>query len=351
MNGQRRRGFLRDNALSLAFLLLLVGSLLGQAISGVAGTTRRRGQPASRRSRSGATSPRLGSRSTPPRTGSRSTSSSPCSSSSPSGSSSAGPPSRRSRATRGARRTRNSGRPICPGGLADVGACGGWRTAVYSHSLLITMTAIFVLAWLAQAVADEWLTTRSGCATSSSRSRWGSTSPHRTSGAGPSRTGSRRCSPSRAWRSSRSTCASAGPRVEAGRAAARRDGVRRMNDRSSRHSRRPAPPRLDDPGRDLAQLDVAVLGRLLQPGERLSGRRPVTLDENADRLADQPVALDRPSQVRLAVGEGGGATTRSTASANACPSRSPTIRSSVVTGEVDGTGPRPGTPTKDGSAG
>ena len=60
MNGQRRRGFLRDNALSLAFLLLLVGSLLGQAISGVAGTTRRRGQLASRRSRSGATSPRLG---------------------------------------------------------------------------------------------------------------------------------------------------------------------------------------------------------------------------------------------------------------------------------------------------
>ncbi|HET6666387.1 MAG TPA: DUF6766 family protein, partial [Intrasporangium sp.] len=37
MNRERRRGFLRDNALSLAFLLLLVGSLLGQAISGVAG--------------------------------------------------------------------------------------------------------------------------------------------------------------------------------------------------------------------------------------------------------------------------------------------------------------------------
>ena len=36
MKGQRRRGFLRDNALSLAFLLLLLGSLVGQAISGVA---------------------------------------------------------------------------------------------------------------------------------------------------------------------------------------------------------------------------------------------------------------------------------------------------------------------------
>jgi hypothetical protein len=32
---------------------------------------------------------------------------------------------------------------------------GGWRTAVYSHSLLITMTTIFVLAWLAQAVAGR----------------------------------------------------------------------------------------------------------------------------------------------------------------------------------------------------
>lgn len=32
---------------------------------------------------------------------------------------------------------------------------GGWRTAVYSHSLLITMTAVFVLAWVAQAVAGR----------------------------------------------------------------------------------------------------------------------------------------------------------------------------------------------------
>ena len=32
--------------------------------------------------------------------------------------------------------------------------------------------------------------------------------------------------------------------------------------------------RLDDPGRDLPQLDVAVLGRLLQPGERLCRASP-----------------------------------------------------------------------------
>lgn len=32
---------------------------------------------------------------------------------------------------------------------------GGWRTAVYSHSLLIVMTTIFVLSWSAQAVAGR----------------------------------------------------------------------------------------------------------------------------------------------------------------------------------------------------
>ena len=47
---------------------------------------------------------------------------------------------------------------------------GGWRTAVYSHSLLITMTAIFAARLVRlRRWRDEWLTTRSGCATSSSR--------------------------------------------------------------------------------------------------------------------------------------------------------------------------------------
>src|SRR5690606_22469871 len=32
---------------------------------------------------------------------------------------------------------------------------GGWRTWVYSHSLLIVMTSIFVLAWTAQALAGR----------------------------------------------------------------------------------------------------------------------------------------------------------------------------------------------------
>lgn len=32
---------------------------------------------------------------------------------------------------------------------------GGWRTAVYSHSLVIAMGSVFVLSWLAQAVAGH----------------------------------------------------------------------------------------------------------------------------------------------------------------------------------------------------
>lgn len=34
-------------------------------------------------------------------------------------------------------------------------AVGGWRTRLYSHSLLLTMASIFVLSWMAQALAGR----------------------------------------------------------------------------------------------------------------------------------------------------------------------------------------------------
>ena len=63
-------------------------------------------------------------------------------------------------------------------------------------------------------------------------------------------------------------------------------------------------PALDDPVRHLPQPGVAVLGDLLQPLEG-DGRGPsVTLDEDADCLADRLVAVDGPPEVLLAVREG-----------------------------------------------
>lgn len=46
------------------------------------------------------------------------------------------------------------GRFAEPDSPAWAGA-GGWRTALYSHSLVIVMTAIFLLSWAAQAIAGH----------------------------------------------------------------------------------------------------------------------------------------------------------------------------------------------------
>jgi hypothetical protein len=156
MNGQRRRGFLRDNALSLAFLLLLVGSLLGQAISGVAEYNEEartaglqevslwRYVTSSRFAVDTAENWQseylqftvfifltiwLVQR----------------------GSSESKKPGDEGRDTDKKQLVGRYAREDSP----TWARAGGWRTAVYSHSLLITMTAIFVLAWLAQAVAGR----------------------------------------------------------------------------------------------------------------------------------------------------------------------------------------------------
>jgi hypothetical protein len=156
MNGQRRRGFLRDNALSLAFLLLLVGSLLGQAISGVEGYNEEartaglqeislwRYVTSSRFAVDTAENWQseylqftvfifltiwLVQR----------------------GSSESKKPGDEGRETDKKQLVRRYAREDSPAWAR----AGGWRTAVYSHSLLITMTAIFVLAWVAQAVAGR----------------------------------------------------------------------------------------------------------------------------------------------------------------------------------------------------
>lgn len=75
-------------------------------------------------------------------------------------------------------------------------AVGGWRTAVYSHSLVLVMALIFWASWTAQFVADR-------VALNEERMRdrldpLGAVNylGRRTSGAGPCRTGSPSCSPS-----------------------------------------------------------------------------------------------------------------------------------------------------------
>ena len=156
MNGQWRRGFLRDNALSLAFLLLLMGSLVGQAISGVAGYNEEartaglqevslwRYVTSSRFAVDTAENWQseylqfivfifltiwLVQR----------------------GSSESKKPGSEGRETDKKQLVGRYAREDSPAGAR----AGGWRTAVYSHSLLITMSAIFLLAWTAQAVAGR----------------------------------------------------------------------------------------------------------------------------------------------------------------------------------------------------
>ena len=156
MSGQRRRGFLRDNALSLAFLLLLLGSLLGQALSGVA-EYNEEVRTASLQEVSlwrYVTSSRfavdtaenwqseylqftvfifltiwLVQR----------------------GSSESKKPGDEGRESDKKQLVGRYARDDSPAWAR----AGGWRTTVYSHSLLITMTSIFVLAWLAQALAGR----------------------------------------------------------------------------------------------------------------------------------------------------------------------------------------------------
>ena len=156
MSGQRRRGFLSDNALSLAFLLLLLGSLLGQALSGVA-EYNEEVRTASLQEVSlwrYVTSSRLAvdtaenwqseylqftvfifltiwlvQR----------------------GSSESKKPGDEGRESDKKQLVGRYARDDSPAWAR----AGGWRTTVYSHSLLITMTSIFVLAWLAQALAGR----------------------------------------------------------------------------------------------------------------------------------------------------------------------------------------------------
>ena len=54
---------------------------------------------------------------------------------------------------------------------------------------------------------------------------------------------------------------------------------------------------LDDPGGDVAQLQVALLAGRLEQVEGLVRQDPVPFDQDADGLADQPVALDGLLQV------------------------------------------------------
>ncbi len=156
MTGQPRRGFLKDNALSLAFVVLLIASLVGQAISGVAGyneEARTAGLQAISIWRYISSSAFavdvaenwqseylqftlfilltiwLVQR----------------------GSSESKKPGEEGRETDQEQLVGKYARPDSPGWARS----GGWRTTVYSHSLLIVMTVIFLLSWTAQAIAGR----------------------------------------------------------------------------------------------------------------------------------------------------------------------------------------------------
>ena len=81
---------------------------------------------------------------------------------------------------------------------------GGWRTRLYSHSLVLAMAAIFVLSWTVQAVTGR-------VANNEERLR-DRLDPPPTSGAGLCRTGSPSCSRSAPWRCSPSSCGNGGRR-------------------------------------------------------------------------------------------------------------------------------------------
>jgi membrane protein implicated in regulation of membrane protease activity len=156
MTTQPRRGFLRDNALTLAFLLLLAGSLVGQAISGTAGYNAE--------ARVGGFQEISLARYV--------TSSSFAVDVSENwqseylqfsvlilltiwfiqrGSSESKRPGEEGRETDEEQLLGKHTRPDSPAWAR----AGGWRTRVYSHSLLTAMTAVFVVSWAAQAVTGR----------------------------------------------------------------------------------------------------------------------------------------------------------------------------------------------------
>jgi hypothetical protein len=85
---------------------------------------------------------------------------------------------------------------------------GGLRTAVYSNSLAIVFAGRFLAAWLAQVVTGWRDFNEDQAAHASPVSRGPDTWAVRTSGTGPSRTGSRNPGGSARWRSSPCSCAS-----------------------------------------------------------------------------------------------------------------------------------------------
>jgi hypothetical protein len=156
MTGQPRRGFLRDNALTLAFLLLLVGSLVGQAISGTAGYNEEARVGGFQEvslwryvtSSSFAVDVAENWQSEYLQFGAlillsiwfiqR-------------GSSESKRPGQEGRETDEEQLLGEHARPDSP----TWARAGGWRTRVYSHSLLTVMTAVFVVSWAAQAVTGR----------------------------------------------------------------------------------------------------------------------------------------------------------------------------------------------------
>jgi hypothetical protein len=89
---------------------------------------------------------------------------------------------------------------------------GGWRTRLYSNSLLLVMLAIFFASWLAQAVAGRNEYNEEQRDHGEAAVSLGGYLAGPTSGRRRSRTGSRSFSPSGRWPCSRSTSGSAGRR-------------------------------------------------------------------------------------------------------------------------------------------
>lgn len=156
MSRQPRRGFLRNNSLTLAFLVLLLGSLVGQAISGTAGYN---------------AEARVGGfqEITLARYVTSSSFAVDVSENWQSeylqfsvlilltiwfvqrGSSESKRPGQEGRESD---EEQLLGKHVQPESPAWARA-GGWRTRVYSHSLLSAMTAIFVVSWGAQAITGR----------------------------------------------------------------------------------------------------------------------------------------------------------------------------------------------------
>jgi membrane protein implicated in regulation of membrane protease activity len=156
MRGRSRRRFLRDSSLTLAFLVLLLACLVGQAISGTAGYNAD--------ARSGGFQEISLARYV--------TSSSFAVDIAENwqseylqfsvfiiltvwlvqrGSSESKPPGNEGRESDEEQHVGKHARPDSPAWVR----AGGWRTRVYSHSLLTVMTGIFVVSWVAQAITGR----------------------------------------------------------------------------------------------------------------------------------------------------------------------------------------------------